>query len=79
MDPPKKPAHSVIRFKDSQSAIDGKLEGWLPRLLESNDALEEALLLLRDLHMGRHTTDEAVVLKQVEHALEKAAKAKSAF
>jgi hypothetical protein len=79
MEPPKKPAHSVIRFKDSQSAIDGTLEVWLPRLLESNDALEEALLLLRDLHLGWHTTDEAVVLKQVEDALDKAAKAKSAF
>jgi hypothetical protein len=41
--------------------------------------VEEALLLLRDLHLGRHTTDEPVVLKQVEDALNKAAKAKSAF
>jgi hypothetical protein len=49
MESPKKPAHSVIRFKDAQSAIDGTLEVWLPRLVESNDALEEALLLLRDL------------------------------
>jgi hypothetical protein len=79
MAPEKKPAHSVIRFKDSQSAIDGTLEVWLPRLLESNDALEEALLLLRDLQLGRHTTDEAVVLKPVDDALDKAAKAKSAF
>jgi hypothetical protein len=48
MESPKKPAHSVM-FKDAQSAIDGTLEGWLPRLVESNDALKEALLLLRDL------------------------------
>jgi hypothetical protein len=41
--------------------------------------VEEALPLLRDLHLGRHTTDEPVVLKQVEDALNKAAKAKSAF
>jgi hypothetical protein len=79
MEPSKKPAHSLIRFKDSQSAIDGTLEVWLPRLLESNDALEEALLLLRDLHLGRNTADEAVVLKHVDDALDKAAKAKSAF
>jgi hypothetical protein len=79
MEPPKKPAHSVIRFKDSQSAIDGTLEGWLPRLLESNDALEEALLLLRNLHLGRHTTDEAVVLKQVEDALEQSYKGEKRF
>jgi hypothetical protein len=79
MEPAKKPAHSVIRFEDSQSAIDGTLEAWLPRLLESNDALEKALLLLRDLHLGRHTTDEAVVLRKVEDALDKAAKAQSAF
>jgi hypothetical protein len=59
MEPAKKPTHSVIRFKDSQSAIDGTLEVWLPRLLESNDALEEALLLSRDIHLGRYTTDES--------------------
>jgi hypothetical protein len=79
MEAPKKPAHSVIRFKDAQSAIDGTLEVWLPRLVESNDALEEALLLLRDLYLGRQTTAEAVILKQVEDALDQAAKAKSAF
>jgi hypothetical protein len=41
--------------------------------------VEEALLLLRDLHLGRRTADEGVVLKQVEDALNKPAKAKSAF
>jgi hypothetical protein len=29
--------------------IDGTLEAWLPRLVESNDALEQGLLLLRPL------------------------------
>jgi hypothetical protein len=79
MESPKKPPHSAIRFNDAQSAIDGTLEVWLPRLVESNDALEEALLLLRDLYLGRQTTVEAVILTQVEDALDQAAKAKSAF
>jgi hypothetical protein len=79
MESPKKPPHSVIRFNDAQSAIDGTLEVWLPRLLESNDALEEALLLLRDLYLGRQTTVEAVILTEVEDALDQATKAKSAF
>jgi hypothetical protein len=79
MELPKKPPHRVITFQDAQSAIDGTLEVWLPRLVESNDALEEALLILRDLYLGRQTTAEAVILKQVEDALDQAAKAKSAF
>jgi hypothetical protein len=31
-------------------AIDGTLEVWLPRLVESNYALEQGLLLLCDLY-----------------------------
>jgi hypothetical protein len=50
MEMPKKPPNRVIAFNDAQSAIDGTLENWLPRLVESNDALEEALLLMRDLY-----------------------------
>ena len=68
----------MIRFNGAQSAIAGTPETLLPRLVESNDALE-ALLFLRDLHLGRHTTAEAVVLKHVEDALDKAATAKSTF
>jgi hypothetical protein len=79
MEPPKKPARGIVNFKDAQSAIDGTLERWLPRLVESNDALEEALLLLRDLYSGRTGVAEDVVLKRVEEALCKAAMAKSAF
>jgi hypothetical protein len=74
-----KPAHKVITFKDAQSAIDGTLETWLPRLVESNDALEDALLLLRDLYLARSCVAEGVVLKQVDEALDKAATANSAF
>ena len=79
MEPPKNSALRAITFKDAQSAIAGTLENWLPRLVESNDALEEALLLLRDLYLSRNSMAEDVVLKRVERALEKAASAKSAF
>lgn len=79
MEAPKKPGQSVITFKDAQSAISGTLESWLPRLVASNDALEGALLLLRDLHLGGDDVAEEIVLKRVEDALDQAAKAKSAF
>jgi hypothetical protein len=79
MELPKKPPHKVVTFKDAQSAIAGTLETWLPRLVETNDALEEALLLLRDLYFSRTTLAEEVVLKRVEEALDKAAAAKGAF
>jgi hypothetical protein len=79
METPKKPPHRMVTFNDAQSAIDGTLETWLPRLVESNDALEEALLLLRDLYLSRNSLTEDAVLKRVEEALEKAATAKSAF
>jgi hypothetical protein len=79
METPKKPPHRIVTFDDAQSAIDGTLETWLPRLVESNDALEEALLLLRDLYLSRNSLAEDAVLKRVEEALDKAATAKSAF
>jgi hypothetical protein len=79
METPKKPAHRVITFKDAQSAIDGTLETWLPRLVESNDLLEEALLLLRDLYLAKDRSAEDSVLERVGEALDKAATAKSAF
>jgi hypothetical protein len=79
MEPPKKPAHRAITFKDAQSAIAGTLETWLPRLVESNDALEEALLLLRDIYLSPNSVAEEAVLKRVAEALDKAATAKSAF
>jgi hypothetical protein len=47
--------------------------------VESNDALEEALLLMRDLYFSRAHLGEELVLKRVEKALGKAARAKSAF
>jgi hypothetical protein len=72
-------AQRVIMFSDSQAAIDGTLEAWLPRLVASNEALEVALSLLRDLYLARHSFPEDIVLRQVEDALNKAARAKSAF
>jgi hypothetical protein len=79
MEPPKKDSRNVLMFRDAQAAIAGTLEEWLPRLLESNEALEEALLLLRDLHFARQSVAEAVVLKKVDDALSKASAAKVAF
>jgi hypothetical protein len=79
MELPKKPPHKIVTFKDAHSAIEGTLETWLPRLVESNDSLEEALLLLKGLYLSRSSLAEEVVLKRVDEALDKAAKAKSAF
>jgi hypothetical protein len=76
MEMPKKPPHRAITFQDALSAIAGTLETWLPRLVESNDALEEALLLLRGLYLSRNSLMEDAVLKRVEETLEKAAIAK---
>jgi hypothetical protein len=72
-------AQRVLIFMDAQAAIAGTLESWLPRLIASNDALEAALSLLRDLYLARRNFPEDTVLRQVEDALNKAAKAKSAF
>jgi hypothetical protein len=71
MKAPKRPAQAIIGFRDSQAAIDGTLKAWLPRLLESNDALEEALLTLRLLYLARQSAGEDIVLKQVQDALKK--------
>jgi hypothetical protein len=79
MEPPKKPPGKIVTFQDAQSALAGTLEAWLPRLVESNDALERALLLLKDLHFARRSISEDVVLELVNDALDKAARAKSAF
>jgi hypothetical protein len=69
MEPPKKPAHKVITFKDAPSPIAGTLETWLARLAESNDVLEEALLLLRDLYFSEDRSAEDSVLDKPGHVL----------
>jgi hypothetical protein len=79
METPKKPPSRLTTFKDAQSAIDGTLENWLPRLIESNDALEDALLLLKDLYFSQTSLAEEVVIRRVEDALGKAARAKRPF
>jgi hypothetical protein len=79
MKPPKKPPHRVITSADPQSAIAPSLDTWLSRLVDSNDALVEALVLLRDLYFSRETLIDDAVLVRVEDALDKAANAKGAF
>jgi hypothetical protein len=79
METPNRAVLKAIFFQDAQAAIDGTLESWLPQLVESNDALEGALVLLRELYMAPEKEAEDVVLKRVEDALSKAAAAKSAF
>jgi hypothetical protein len=75
-DTPKKPPHGVIQFLDSQAAIDGLLEDWLPRLIESNEILTDALMRIRDCYLAGASlvsTDQA--LAEVKAALARAAMA----
>ena len=73
MEKPKRPAINLIAFKDSQAAIDGTLEAWLPRLIESNEILVAALERIKQLHSsGRPVASEEVLL-EINMALEKAA------
>jgi hypothetical protein len=70
---PKIPSSSLVGFKDSQAAIDGTLEAWLPRLIENNEILVAALVRVRDLHSAGEPVDPEEVLHEVETALERAA------
>jgi hypothetical protein len=75
-DTPKNPTHGVIQFLDSQAAIDGLLEDWLPRLIESNEILTGALVRIRDYYLAGASlvsTDQA--LAEVKAALARAAMA----
>ena len=69
---PRRTRRRAMPFRDARSAIIGTVQAWLPQLVESNKALEEALLLLRDLLFARRRLGEDVVLEMVEHALTKA-------
>jgi hypothetical protein len=69
----RKPPTSLVAFVDSQAAIDGTLEAWLPRLIESNEILVAALERLRDLCSTGDRVDTGEVLSEVETALERAA------
>jgi hypothetical protein len=76
---PRKDRRRAMPFRDARSAISGTLQAWLPQLVENNKALEEALLLLRDLHFARQGMAEDVVLKMVEDALAKAHHTREGF
>jgi hypothetical protein len=41
-DTDRKPPAKAIIFQDPQTAIDGLLDDWLPRLIESNEILTAA-------------------------------------
>jgi hypothetical protein len=75
----KPPARAVI-FHDPQTAIDGLLDDWLPRLVESNEILVAALLRVKELCSVRSSSVIAQrVLAEVEAALERAARAQKGF
>jgi hypothetical protein len=69
----KKLPSNVVEFPDAHAAIDGLLDAWLPRLIESNEILTDALLRVRDLVVPEQ------VRAEVEIALERAARAKNGF
>jgi hypothetical protein len=69
----KKPPSNVVEFPDAHAAIDGLLDAWLPRLIESNEILTEALERVRNLVAVEQ------VRVEVEVALQKAARAKNGF
>jgi hypothetical protein len=73
MDSPKKPPAKADTYLDTQSSADAVLETWLPRLIESNEALMAAIVRLRDLYLAEGPRTEAKeVLVQVRVALERA-------
>ncbi len=74
-DTPKKPPHGVIQFLDSQAAIDSLLEDWLPRLIESNEILTDALVRIRDYLAGASLVSTDQALAEVTAALARAAMA----
>ena len=68
----KKLPSNVVEFPDAHAAIDGLLDAWLPRLIESNEILTDALLRVRDLVVPEQ------VRAEVEIALERAQERKTA-
>ena len=69
----KKPSSNVVEFPDAHAAIDGLLDAWLPRLIESNEILTDALMRVRDLVVVEQ------VQVEVDAALARAARAKNGF
>lgn len=80
MNLPKKPPNRVVEFPDAHAAIDGLLDAWLPRLIESNEILTAALIRVRDLYFsGAPPVAADRVLAEVDAALERAARGKNGF
>lgn len=71
-----KPPNSLVEYPDAHAAIDGLLDAWLPRLIESNEILTDALVRVRDLYLaGAPLVAAERVLAEIEVALERAARA----
>ena len=69
----KKPPGRVIGFPDSQTAIDGLLDDWLPSLIETNEILTAALVRVKGFCLTESSTVVADrVLAEVDTALERA-------
>jgi hypothetical protein len=78
MDPPKK-SGKVIEISQLRDA-SARIEGFVRRLMESNEALAAALLRLRDFYLaGAPPLVAEKVLAQVAIALEMTARAKNGF
>jgi hypothetical protein len=76
MNLPKRSPDAVMEFPDSQAAIDGILDVWLPRIVKSNQILTAALMRVRDYYLaGTPPLAAQRVLAEIESALEKAAQA----
>jgi hypothetical protein len=70
----------AIEFPDSQAAIDGLLDDWLPNLIESNEILTAALVRVKGFCLSESSTLSAeLVLAEVGAALERAARAKKGY
>jgi hypothetical protein len=70
----KKPPVKAMAYPDAQSAVDGVLEAWLPRLIESNELLMAALIKLRECYLtGTPPDDAGEALARAKAALEQAA------
>jgi hypothetical protein len=71
---------AAIEFIDSQTAIDGLLDVWLPSLIKTNEILTTAILRVKELCLAELATVAADrMLAEVELALEKAARVKNVF
>jgi hypothetical protein len=76
----RKPPTTAIIFPDSQMAIDGILDDWLPRLIQRNETLIAVLLSIKRLCSVESSSVIAQrVLAEVDAALERDARAQKGF